>query len=43
VARVGELGGRILVEPMEVPAGRIAVGQDPQGGTFALFEGELDD
>jgi uncharacterized protein len=43
VARIGELGGRVLVQPMSVPAGRIAVAQDPQGGTFALFEGQLDD
>jgi predicted enzyme related to lactoylglutathione lyase len=40
---VRELGGRILVEPMSVPAGRFSVAADPQGGVFALFEGELDD
>jgi uncharacterized protein len=43
VERIGELGGRTLVEPMEVPGGRIAVAQDPQGGTFALVEGRFDD
>jgi predicted enzyme related to lactoylglutathione lyase len=43
VGRIEELGGRIVVQPMSIPAGRIAVAQDPHGGTFALFEGELDD
>jgi predicted enzyme related to lactoylglutathione lyase len=32
-------GGRILIEPMEVPGGgRIAQALDPQGAAFALFE-----
>lgn len=35
--------GNVLVEPMRIPSGRIAIGQDPQGATFALFEGEVDD
>jgi predicted enzyme related to lactoylglutathione lyase len=39
---IGELGGRVLVEPTEVPAGRFLVAQDPQGAAFALFEGEVD-
>ena len=43
VARIEELGGRVHVPPSEVPAGRFAVGQDPQGAVFALFEGELED
>lgn len=42
VARIGELGGRVQVEPTEIPAGRFAVAFDPQGATFALFEGEVD-
>jgi uncharacterized protein len=42
VARIGELGGKTVVEPMPVPAGRIAVVQDPQGAYFALWEGQLD-
>jgi predicted enzyme related to lactoylglutathione lyase len=41
--RIGELGGRVLVEPTPVPNGRFAVAQDPQGRTFALWEGQLDD
>lgn len=43
VAKVSELGGRIEMGPQEIPAGRIAVAQDPQGAWFALFEGEVDD
>jgi hypothetical protein len=43
VERIGELGGSTLVEPMPVPGGRIAVAQDPQGGTFGLVEGRFDD
>lgn len=41
--KIEQLGGRVIVPPMPIPAGRIAVAQDPQGATFALFEGELDD
>jgi predicted enzyme related to lactoylglutathione lyase len=36
-------GGRMIVGPLQVPAGRIAVAQDPQGAVFALFEGEVDE
>jgi uncharacterized protein len=43
VARVRELGGKVLAGPMNVGAGRIAVASDPQGAAFALFEGETDD
>ncbi|MGH2953641.1 MAG: VOC family protein [Solirubrobacterales bacterium] len=42
VARIEELGGRTVVAPMPIPAGRIAVAQDPQAATFALFEGRVD-
>lgn len=42
VTRVGELGGRVLVPPMPVGSGRIAVATDPQGAAFALFEGRVD-
>lgn len=41
-ARIGELGGRVLVPPMAIGAGRIAVATDPQGAAFALFEGPVD-
>jgi uncharacterized protein len=38
-----ELGGEVLAGPIEPGAGRIAVLTDPQGATFAVFEGETDD
>jgi uncharacterized protein len=41
--RCGELGGAKLFGPIEFPAGRIGVLRDPQGATFALWEGELED
>lgn len=40
--RVGELGGQVVVGPMPVPSGRIAVALDPQGAAFALYAGDLD-
>jgi uncharacterized protein len=43
VAKAGELGGRVLVEPMTVPAGRFATIADPQGAVFAVAEGDFDD
>jgi predicted enzyme related to lactoylglutathione lyase len=42
-ATVRDGGGRVLVEPSEVPAGRFAVFADPAGAAFAIFEGEVDD
>jgi predicted enzyme related to lactoylglutathione lyase len=43
-ARVSELGGSVLVEPMSIgPAGHISVAQDPQGAVFALYGGRFDD
>jgi predicted enzyme related to lactoylglutathione lyase len=42
VERIRELGGRIVVEPFEVPAGQFAMAFDPQGAFFAFFEGEID-
>jgi predicted enzyme related to lactoylglutathione lyase len=43
VARAGELGGTVLMQPTTVPAGRFAAIADPQGAVFAVFEGEFDD
>lgn len=43
MGRVGELGGQVMVEPMDVPGGRIAVVQDGQGAVFGLFSGQYDD
>jgi uncharacterized protein len=37
------LGGRTLMEPMEVPSGRFAVAMDPQGAVFCVLEGEYDE
>ena len=39
IAKCVELGGTVLVEPMDVPqVGRMALIQDPQGATFWLFK-----
>ena len=38
-ARAKELGGGVILEPMDVPAvGRMAVLRDPQGAAFGLFK-----
>jgi predicted enzyme related to lactoylglutathione lyase len=37
VAKVKELGGNLLVGPMDIQPGRFAIVQDPQGAVFALF------
>lgn len=41
-ARVGELGGEVLMGPMEVPGGAFVAVRDPQGAVFSLFAGELE-
>jgi len=41
-AAVREAGGRVLAGPMDAAVGRIALVADPQGATFALFEGQAD-
>ena len=41
-ARITELGGHVLMPPMPVPGGQVLVAADPQGATFALFEGRFD-
>lgn len=42
-AHVIELGGEVIVDPLEVAAGgRVSVATDPQGATFGLFDGPLD-
>ena len=35
-ARVTELGGQVCVPPTDIPVGRFAVVNDPQGGTFSI-------
>jgi uncharacterized protein len=42
LARVEDLGGSKLIDPMELPSGAIAVAQDPQGAVFALYAGHFD-
>jgi predicted enzyme related to lactoylglutathione lyase len=37
VAKAQELGATLMMPPMEVPAGRFALLQDPQGATFAVI------
>jgi len=38
-AKVKELGGKVVVEPFDVPAaGRMAVIQDPQGAAFSIIQ-----
>ena len=36
-------GGNPFLGPIDVPSGRFALIQDPQGAAFAIFEGEYDD
>jgi uncharacterized protein len=41
--RIQELGGRIVVPPLDVPGGSILVAQDPHGAAFGLVSGRFDD
>lgn len=43
VARLRELGGGVMQEPMDIGVGQISVVSDPQGAMFALFAGRMDD
>jgi predicted enzyme related to lactoylglutathione lyase len=44
VGKVGDLGGTILAEPMDIGGGnKIVVAQDPQGAVFALYAGHFED
>jgi predicted enzyme related to lactoylglutathione lyase len=39
VAKIQELGGKIMVPAQDIPGtGRFAIGSDPQGAMFAVFE-----
>ena len=42
-ARATELGGRVLMGPIEVPNGAFTVVEDPQGAVFGLLSGPYDD
>jgi predicted enzyme related to lactoylglutathione lyase len=37
-AKASELGGKVFVEPFDIPVGRMAVIADPQGAMFNLFK-----
>ena len=38
-AKIKELGGSIMVGPQDIPGtGRFAIGSDPQGAMFAVFQ-----
>ena len=37
-ARITELGGSLLVEPTDMPVGRMVVARDPQGAVFNLLQ-----
>jgi predicted enzyme related to lactoylglutathione lyase len=42
VERVGELGGSVVMPPIPIQDGSIALVLDPQGACFGLFEGRTD-
>lgn len=42
-SKITDLGGKITSPRMDIASGRILVAQDPQGATFALFEGRTDE
>ncbi len=35
--QIAELGGKLILEPMDYPGGRLAVAQDPQGAMFGIM------
>lgn len=39
----GRAGGEVLVGPLDLPTGRIAIVADPGGAVFGTFEGDVDD
>jgi hypothetical protein len=43
LAKVSDLGGNVLVGSTDIGIAKIAVGQDPQGAVFALYDGQLED
>jgi hypothetical protein len=43
LSKLGELGGQKMMGPVDIGVAKIAIVQDPQGGTFALYAGELQD
>jgi uncharacterized protein len=43
IGEIDGFGGRLISGPMQLPNGRIAILQDPQGAIFAAWSGEFDD
>ena len=43
LAKVEELGGKKLAGPLDIGIAKIGVVQDPQGATFALYDGDFED
>jgi hypothetical protein len=43
LAKVTELGGSVLAGPMDIQIAKIGIVQDPQGATFAIYDGEFQD
>jgi predicted enzyme related to lactoylglutathione lyase len=41
--RVRELGGRVLAGPLDINIAKTGIVQDPQGATFAIYDGEFQD
>jgi predicted enzyme related to lactoylglutathione lyase len=41
--KLSELGGQVMMGPIDIGIAKVAVVQDPQGGTFALYAGQLED
>lgn len=42
MARATELGGHVVMGPMQVPGGQFAIIRDPQNAVFSVLDGELD-
>jgi len=43
MARIEELGGGVHAGPVDIPMAQFAVVTDPQGATFAIYAGALED
>jgi predicted enzyme related to lactoylglutathione lyase len=43
MTRIEELGGRVHTGPVDIPMAQFAVAQDPQGATFAVYAGAMED
>jgi predicted enzyme related to lactoylglutathione lyase len=41
LAKVTELGGSVLAGPIDIQVAKIGIVQDPQGATFAIYDGEF--